>query len=86
MYAACYAAIPPSNWPDVPIPTPDPPHHDSFGVADDNKFFAQYDQGDPNAIFVGVYYTFSDGTVVATECIASGNPAAPKITYIRDVD
>jgi hypothetical protein len=86
VYAACYAAIPPQNWPDGPRPTPDPPRSDSFGVADESRFFAQYDQGDPNAIYIGVYYTFSDGTVVATECIASGDPAAPTITYLRDVD
>ncbi|WP_426519592.1 hypothetical protein ACPPVQ_05910 [Diaminobutyricibacter sp. McL0618] len=86
VYAMCNAAIPSGSWGTAGAINPDQPHADSFGVADASRFFSQYDQGDPNAISIAVYYKMDDAHYDAAECIASGNPATPTITFIRFVD
>jgi len=86
IYAACDAAVPADLWgPQAPL-RPGPIAADSFGLAASDAYAAEHTNGDPKAIYVNVQY-FRDGAFqFSALCVASGDPAAPRVEFIRTLD
>ncbi|WP_426515690.1 hypothetical protein ACPPVQ_13895 [Diaminobutyricibacter sp. McL0618] len=86
IYAACEAALPAGTWPSgVPLPTPRPEMND-FGLASENGFTVDRAHGDPNAIFVDVAYQLDETDYGSDLCVASGDPAHPRVEFIQSFD
>ncbi|NEN06744.1 hypothetical protein G3T36_12795 [Diaminobutyricibacter tongyongensis] len=86
VYAACDAAVPVSVWGGRDPVKPEPPTADAFGQASSDGYVKDHTNGDPNAIYVNVTYHYPEGPYVSALCVASGDPAAPTVTYIRTLD
>ena len=85
VYAACEAAVPASNWPSGPRPSP-APQYNTFGLAGTDDYVSDHTSGDPDAIYVNVVYQWDDNHYSSDLCVASGDPADPKVEYIRSLD
>jgi hypothetical protein len=86
IYAACDAAVPSDIWGNSPRLLPGPIVADSVGLASADGYTEAHTNGDPNAVYVNVQY-FDGGTFAFSAlCVASGDPAAPRIEYIRTLD
>jgi len=59
---------------------------DSFGPAAPDGYTAEHTKGDPNALYINVQYFGGDSFAFSTLCVASGDPAAPKVEFIRTLD
>lgn len=86
IYAACDAAVPADTWGGQnPLP-PGPIVDDSFGPAASDGYTAEHTNGDPNALYINVQYFGGDSFAFSALCVASGDPAAPKVEFIRTLD
>ena len=86
VYAACDAAVPAAVWGGSDPIKPDPPTADAFGHASADGYAKDRMNGDPNAIYINVTYENPDGAAGSALCVASGDPAAPTVTYLRTLD
>jgi hypothetical protein len=68
-----------------PLP-PGPIVDDSFGPAASDGYTAEHTNGDPNALYINVQYSGGDSFAFSALCVASGDPAAPKVEFIRTLD
>lgn len=86
VYAACDAAVQADvRAGEDPLP-PGPIGADSFGPAASDPYTAEHTNGDPNAIYVNVQYFRADVFQFSGLCVASGEPAAPRVEFIRTLD
>jgi hypothetical protein len=86
VYAACDAAVPADVWGgQAPLP-PGPIGADTFGLASSDGYTAAHTNGDPDAIYVNVQYFRDDTFAFSALCVASGDPAEPRVEYIRTLD
>lgn len=86
VYAACNAAVPVVVWGgQAPLP-PGPIGADTFGLASSDGYAAAHTNGDPSAMFVNVQYFRGDVFAFSALCVASGDPAAPRVEYVRTLD
>lgn len=86
VYAACNAAVPADVWGgQAPLP-PGPIVADTFGLASSDGYAASHTNGDADAIYVNVQYFRGDVFAFSALCVASGDPAAPRVEYIRTLD
>lgn len=86
VYAACDAAVPADVWGGKAPLAPAAIVADSFGPAASNAYAADHTNGDPNALYVNVQYFRGDAFAFSALCVASGDPAAPRVEYIRTLD
>ena len=85
IYAACEAAVPTSAWGLGPRPTR-APQYNTFGIADSDIYAAGVTNGDANAIFVNVVFTGDGTNYFSALCVASGDPADPRVVFVRSLD
>jgi hypothetical protein len=86
VYAACNASVPTDVWGARDPLQPGPIVADSFGPAVSDGYTAQHTNGDPNAIYVNVQYFKGGVFQFSALCVASGEPAAPRVEFIRTLD
>ncbi|WP_025158713.1 hypothetical protein [Leifsonia aquatica] len=86
IYAACDAAVPADVWGGQQPVAPGPIVADSIGPASSDGYTADHTNGDPAAVYINVQYFTGDSFAFSALCVASGDPSAPRVEYIRTLN